>query len=214
MLKEGVILIYNNNNNSVKLTPNNVVSSLQKILKDNKYETYHIGPELRYVGPLSISNNNNLEEEILLGEEKLVKTQVYDVSSDNNYYKYQEFEFRQKDAVKNFYVLKVTENLTKTRPIKIEAKRDEFEIFSLYLEYNDDIPSVTEEEAGTEGVLIKKFELYYKEEVEKGTPPVPVIVSTLISTREIRQFASYNDGNRKTVMTEEIIIPNNEVQGE
>jgi len=49
-----------------------VISQIKK--KTNSgYDIYQIGPELKYVGALSASNNNNLEEQFLIGVDKIVK---------------------------------------------------------------------------------------------------------------------------------------------
>lgn len=173
----------------VVLKQNNVISSLQEKISEGSFNTYEIGPELRYIGALPTSNNNNFEEEMLLGEDKLIITQIKD--EDDALYKYQDFKFKRPGDLK-YYILKVKENLTKTRPVKFEVKKDEEDIGSLYLEYTDNISLVDSK------VLIKKFSLYYCEENPDGDD-----IITLISERTVYQ--NPYDPVSRSILTEEEI---------
>lgn len=54
----------------MSVVSNNVISKLKKAKTGTtglEFDDYNIGPELQYVGPQCNSNNNNLEEQLILG---------------------------------------------------------------------------------------------------------------------------------------------------
>ena len=187
------------------LKKNHVISSLQR-KQGNSFTNYDIGPELRYIGALPTSNNNNLEEEMILGEDKLIFSKIEE--EQGIYYKYQEFKFKKENDT-SYYILKIKENLKENRPVKFEVKLDkpveQGGVNSLFLIYTDNIPYVTEK------TLLKEFKLYYCQEGEGegGSDKI-----TLISTRKVEQNEPTTVNNIKTVLTEETIIPNPAIQGE
>ena len=48
-----------------------IVSVLQQKDSEGNYHPFHIGPEQRYVGATRKTNNNNLEEQLLLGIDRI-----------------------------------------------------------------------------------------------------------------------------------------------
>ena len=189
-----------------KLLKNQIISSLERKLESGLPEHYDLGPELRYLGALPTSNNNNFEEEMLLGEDKLITSKI--IKENDVYYKYQEFKFK-REVDENYYVLIVKERLEDNRPVKFEVKLDKpvesGGVNSLYLIYTDNIPIV---ESPT---ILKEFKLYYCEE---GGGPEGSDLMTLISTREVTQNPPTTVNDIKSVLTEEVITPNPDIQGE
>lgn len=61
------------------VTTNNVISQLniKRGTLGDEYDTYYIGPELKYIGSLATSNNHNLEEQMIMGVDRKV-TSYYD----------------------------------------------------------------------------------------------------------------------------------------
>lgn len=182
------------------LTRNNVITIIKQKVSSNNYDDYPIGPELRYVGALPTSNNNNFEEELLLGEDKDISTYIEEENDIK--YKYQIIKYK-RDNDKNYYVLNIKEKIEKTSLVKFEGKYmqeknqegeyiDPFPVFSLCLEYTDNVPSVDAEE------WIKKVELwYYKENLDNS------VTKILISTRTVYQSPKNDQGE---VLTKEEIV--------
>ena len=77
----------------------NIVSKLKRKISNTKYEDYYLGPELKYVGALLRSGNNNLEEQLLMGENQIVTTWV-----DGGVEK-KVIEFRPEEVTDNYYIL-------------------------------------------------------------------------------------------------------------
>jgi len=53
-----------------------VISEIKQKINNNgsiEYVSYKLGPELKYISSLFNSNNNNLEEMLLLGTDKIIE---------------------------------------------------------------------------------------------------------------------------------------------
>ena len=85
-----------------------VISQIKKKINDSDQALYHIGPELKYVGALLSSNNNNLEEQLLIGIDKIIKEQT-EVDIDRHDIKKTKIEFRKPNDTENYYILEISE---------------------------------------------------------------------------------------------------------
>ena len=86
-----------------------VISQIkEKINSSGDQALYHIGPELKYVGALLSSNNNNLEEQLLIGVDRIVKEQT-EVDIDQHDIKKTKIEFRKPNDTENYYILEISE---------------------------------------------------------------------------------------------------------
>lgn len=84
--------------------PTNIISQLQRyeidpVTHERYYVPFSIGVEQRYVKPIAKSNNNNLEEQLLLGVDSI--TTAWD---DNGVQRYKT-EYRRDTDLDNYYVL-------------------------------------------------------------------------------------------------------------
>lgn len=81
------------------MATNDIISKLRKKLSNGDYETYYLGPELQYIGAIPYSGNNNLEEELLMGENQIITTWM-----DGNIERIT-IEFRTEDIMNEYYIL-------------------------------------------------------------------------------------------------------------
>lgn len=93
------------------MASNQVTSQIRERSINGSYDTiYNLGPELRYTGALPSSNNNNLEEELLLGEDKITTKWYDDV---NSVYR-TTIEYRKNSDSGNYYVLEIYDYVKKS----------------------------------------------------------------------------------------------------
>lgn len=82
------------------MADNKIISQLKNKINNGQFEIYNLGPELKYVGSLPLSGNNNLEEQLLLGGNKIIQSW-----EESNGTKVKIIEFRQESDNTNYYVL-------------------------------------------------------------------------------------------------------------
>lgn len=80
---------------------NQIISQIKKKNNIGDYDTYNIGPELKYVGSLLASGNNNLEEQYVFGTDKVIKKQTQD-NIDKEV-----IEFRRESDAANYYTVEI-----------------------------------------------------------------------------------------------------------
>lgn len=85
---------------------NNIISYIER-KHNSQQERFYLGPELRYIGALTTSNNNNLEEQFLFGVDKIVTSQT---DNENNIEK-EIIEFR-REGDNEYYILDKTKFLS------------------------------------------------------------------------------------------------------
>ena len=87
------------------MSNNNVISFIKKKTgnDNNSYVKYFLGPELRYSGTLPCSNNNNLEEFLLLGTDRIIN------EYDDNGVHYTQIDFRRESDIEEYYYIKIVE---------------------------------------------------------------------------------------------------------
>lgn len=96
------------------LANNAVISKISKKNSGGTFDEYNIGPELRFVGAQYNSNNNNLEEQLIIGTDK-VKVSEQEVKTNSgtgeDYLEVNETStFKISSASDNYYVLDRTIN--------------------------------------------------------------------------------------------------------
>ena len=80
-----------------------VISQMRRKKADGSYDIFQIGPDLQFVGALPTSNNNNLEEQLLLGVDRIVRF-WYD---DENHVDRRRIEYRKSTDLHDYYVLDI-----------------------------------------------------------------------------------------------------------
>ena len=81
-----------------------IVAEVAKKRLDGSFDTYYLGPEQRYSGALPSSNNNNLEEQLLMDVDKVV-TKTHDPINNVDVIV---TEFKRESDTNNYYVLRST----------------------------------------------------------------------------------------------------------
>lgn len=135
-------------------------------------EIMPFGPELKYVGALPTSNNYNFEEEILLGEDKIIEKQndYYDSEESKTCYRETRYYTNDKNNY-GYYYLQYFEYDTRTTP-DYDYRVDGHTLI-IDLDYRDyDISEFNG--------LVKKFKLYYRKAKPEGG-----YEDTLISTKKL-----------------------------
>ena len=80
-----------------------IISQIRRKSSGGGYDTFYLGPEQRYVGALEKSNSNNLEEQLLMGVDRIIKTWTdTDTNTDRK-----TIEFRRDGDTAEYYVLEV-----------------------------------------------------------------------------------------------------------
>ena len=158
---------------------NNLISHIcEKDANGNFDNIFYLSPKLRYAKPLPTSNNNNLEEELLLGEDKII-TKGYD--STINAYK-QTIEFRRDADTGDYYELEILD-YTETEG---EPEID------ITVENTKMIFQLVKEAIHNQETLIKKYTLFY---IEAGGNKIRVSEKNVYSV---------TDGNGETTIKEVI----------
>jgi len=85
------------------VTTNNVISQLNIKRSSDGYDTYYIGPELKYVGSLATSNNHNLEEQMIMG----VDRQIVSYYDEVNKAQIEIIDFRRNSDTKYYTLEKI-----------------------------------------------------------------------------------------------------------
>ena len=78
-----------------------IISQFRRKNTSGTYDTFYLGPEQRYSKALPTSNNNNLEEQLLMGVDKITKV-WHDEESDTDR---KSIEFRREGDTKNYYII-------------------------------------------------------------------------------------------------------------
>ena len=171
------------------------------------YDIYQIGPELRYTGALMSSNNNNLEEFLLLGTDGITKTW-----QEGNTIK-KVIEFKKRDSLtgvwddSDYYILEIEEDLNgQGGNIQVSDEAIDLEdVMSFnstnqgavedaqdgYLSYSNDAIYISQD------VGIERQQLFYK---DKDKLIQPVAVKDVLQT--------YEDMGGNTVKVTKEIIKN------
>lgn len=133
-----------------------------------------MGPELKYVGALPTSNNYNFEEEILLGEDKIIE-------KENNYYdpdtlKRCYHEKRYYTNIKSnlgYYYLEYFEYDTRANEDYDYRTRNSALVI--------DLDNSAYESVGGSSTLAKKFKLFYrKENLEEPSGYEDILIATKV----------------------------------
>lgn len=78
-----------------------IISRIREKNSTGSYETFYLGPEQRYSGALPTSNNNNLEEQLLMGVDRITKSWHDNATNTDQ----KIVEFRRQSDTKNYYIL-------------------------------------------------------------------------------------------------------------
>jgi len=92
----------------------NVISTFRRKNTTGNYDTFYLGSEQRYSSALSTSNNNNLEEQLLMGVDRIIKSWHDNTTNTDR----RTIEFRRDSDVKNYYILDVT--ITRGNDVYVE----------------------------------------------------------------------------------------------
>ena len=82
---------------------NEIISQMRRKKADGSYDILQLGPEQCYSAALPTSNNNNLEEQLLLGVDRIVKF-WYD---DENHVDRRRIEYRRSTDTVGYYILDI-----------------------------------------------------------------------------------------------------------
>lgn len=134
-------------------------------------ETMLMGPELKYVGALPTSNNYNFEEEILLGEDKIIEKEYNFYDTEESKTCYHETRYYTSNSNNyDYYYLEYFEYDTRVNPdydYRVVGSK-----LIIDLDYSD------YGMASFQG-LAKKFKLYYRKKTSNGYEDI------LISTKKL-----------------------------
>lgn len=83
--------------------PVKIIDHIKRKKANGDYDTFYLGPQLCNIKALPTSNNNNLEEMLLMSTDKVITSWYDDVNKLNM----SKIEFRRKDDTQNFYFLEV-----------------------------------------------------------------------------------------------------------
>lgn len=138
-------------------------------------ETMSFGPELKYVGALPTSNNYNFEEEILLGEDKIIEKEYDFYDTEESKTCYHEIRYYTNyPSIYGYYYLEYFEYDTRVNP-DYDYRVDGTKLI-IDLDYSN--------YGGSEfRNLAKKFKLYYrkaKSDASGGYEDILIAVKKLI----------------------------------
>ena len=137
-------------------------------------EIMPFGPELKYVGALPTSNNYNFEEEILLGEDKIIEKKYNFVDSEESKTCYHETRYYTNNISNyGYYYLEYFEYDTRTNPgydYRVKGTK-----LIIDLDYSDYDTLYFHD-------LVKKFKLYYR---KANSDDPSGYEDTLISTKKL-----------------------------
>lgn len=156
------------------MNDNKIISKL-RIKEPSGFVDYNVGPELKYTGSLSTSNNNNLEEQMLIDVDKIT-TSYFDTTENAEI---ESIEFRKQSDTVNFYRLnKIKYTVEASRNVYIENDEDlVFNTGTMEVASGSDIleqinydPNMTADSTGTSfelsvAGLIEKDTLDYKDDL-------------------------------------------------
>ena len=179
------------------------VVSLIKRKTDSGYDNFNVGPELRYVGSLPGSGNNNLEEQIILGGNRIIKS--WTETEEGNEIKKEIIEYRTENTDNNYYILEIKDygEVGHGGNIYVEDFRNILYISNFLIADNTTQTAVQEEYNpiiyfdngtlhATPDILIKEYNLKY----QKGNGPIDV------SKKEVYQVYETINGNNVKVNKE------------
>lgn len=154
-----------------------VIYGISKKASENaSREEMPFGPELKYVGALPTSNNHNFEEEIILGEDKVVTKEHNILDSDTNRYCYRERNYYTTTNLLdqyNYYIIECCEFDTSAHP-DYDYRVNEKKLII-------DMCDKKYDSCGGGGTL-KRFRLYYR----KADPAEDLgYKDILIATKEL-----------------------------
>lgn len=130
---------------------NRVISELRgSIVGKNKSDQAPLGPDLRYLGRLPGTNNNNFEEEYLLGEDKQV-TRSYTVDGKGTPCYKEVIEYRSLNALYNYYELECFEYDMRPQRQDVTVDGDKMTI---------NLHSKLENFLEEDGVILRKYNLW------------------------------------------------------
>lgn len=81
-----------------------IISQFRRKNTGGTYDTFYLGPEQHYSRALPTSNNNNLEEQLLMGVDKIVRIWHDDAENVDR----KVIEFRRESDTTDYYILDIT----------------------------------------------------------------------------------------------------------
>ena len=81
----------------------NIIDQIKRSKSDGTYDAFMLGPQLKYVSSLGTSNNNNLEEMLLLGTDRVIEkwTELDGTEKER-------IEYRKDGDTNGFYILEIS----------------------------------------------------------------------------------------------------------
>ena len=178
----------------------NIISKIKRKVANGSFEDFFLGPEQKYVGALTLSGNNNLEEQLLIGENKIITSWI---ESDGT--KRKTIEYRTETDSNNFYILEWYEYIG-TYGSDYYVEDGNLHILDGNFFYNQGNSSLEESEYNSiiqyielnnnlkinADVCVEKYELKYKNENNQ-------IIN--ISSKKIIESTLNNITTRKEIIT-------------
>ena len=81
----------------------NIIDQIKRSKSDGTYDAFMLGPQLRYISSLKPSNNNNLEEMLLLGTDRVIEKWTESDGTEK-----EKIEYRKDGDTSGFYILEIS----------------------------------------------------------------------------------------------------------